>query len=444
MTDANERAASHAGRPPARPRRSPVRTLGWLAGLAVVMTAINLRPAVTSFGALLPDLRQDIGMPSDLAGVIATLPPICFGVFGLLAGRLFRGRDTALVLSGAMVLTSASLVARVVVADPGLVLLWTIPALAGMAAGNVLLPVAVKRWFPNHVGRATGLYSTALSVGTALAAGGSVPVARAFGTWRAGLGMWAIPPLLAIPVWFWVRRHADVTPPAASLRTSAGTATTPATPAAARAAGASTSATTSDADPPPVRVPAPVHRQRKSWALAGYFGLQSLGAYAVMGWVPTIYQDAGVDASTAGLLLALITLLGAPISIVLPEIAARRDDQRIYVAIIATMAVSGYIGLLIAPAAVPVLWAVLIGLGMGAFPLALVLIGLRARGADGTARLSALSQGVGYLVAASGPVAIGLLHDATGAWTAPLLVLIGLQVPQVVFGLSAARPGHVD
>lgn len=427
MDAADDRAATDAGRGP-QPR-SRVRTLGWLAGLAVVITAINLRPAVTSFGALLPDLRQDIGMPSGLAGVITTLPPICFGVFGLLAGRWSRGRDTALVLSGAMVLTSASLVARVVVGSPELVLLWTVPALAGMAAGNVLLPVAVKRWFPNHVGRATGLYSTALAVGTALAAGGSVPVARAFGTWRAGLGMWAIPPLLAIPVWMWVRRHAHTPPPAAA-------ATTPA------ATPASATATPSTVTPQPP--PAPVHRQRKAWALAGYFGLQSLGAYAVMGWVPTIFQDAGVDASTAGLLLALITMLGAPISIVLPEIAARRDDQRVYVAIIATMAVSGYLGLLFAPAAVPVLWATLIGLGMGAFPLALVLIGLRARGADGTARLSSLSQGVGYLVAASGPVSIGLLHDVTGAWTVPLIVLIGLQVPQVVFGLSAAKPGHVD
>ena len=428
MAEEGELSATGVGRG-VSPCRSHARTLGWLAALAVVMTAVNLRPAVTSFGALLPDLRNDIGMPSGLAGVITTLPPICFGVFGLLAGRWSRGRDTALVLSGAMLLASASLLARSLVGQPELVLLWTIPALAGMAAGNVLLPVAVKRWFPNHVGRATGLYSTALAVGTALAAGASVPVARAFGTWRAGLGVWAIGPLLAIPVWFWVRRHAR--PAAAS-------------PAPAPPAPAPVASATAQVDPPAVWAPAPVHRQRKAWALAGYFGLQSLGAYAVMGWVPTIFQDAGIDASRAGLLLALITLVGAPISLVLPEIAARRDDQRIYVAVIAALAVSGYLGLLFAPAAIPVLWATLIGLGMGAFPLALVLIGLRARGADGTARLSSLSQGVGYLVAASGPVAIGLLYDATGAWTVPLLVLIGLQVPQVVFGLSAARPGHVD
>lgn len=402
-------------------RRSATRTLGWLAGTAVVLTALNLRPAVTSFGALLPDLRADIGMPSTLAGVITTLPPICFGVFGLLIGRWARRRDTALVLVGAMLATAVSLLARVLVGTPEAVLLWTIPALGAMGVGNILLPVAVKRWFPQQVGRATGLYSMALSVGTALAAAVSVPVAEAAGTWRAGLGMWAILPLTAVPVWLWVRRHPAPEPePVPAARTVASTSA------------------------PPPRPATPVHRHPKAWAMVGYFGLQSLGAYVVMGWLPTIYQDAGVDAATAGLLLALVTLIGAPISIVLPELAARRPDQRAYVVGIGLMAVSGYLGLLFAPGVVPVLWAVLVGLGMGAFPLALVLLGLRARGADGTARLSSLSQGVGYLIAASGPVAIGGLHDAVGSWTLPLLVLIGLQVPQMACGWFAARPGYVD
>ncbi|MFA9431461.1 MFS transporter [Egicoccus sp. AB-alg2] len=394
----------------------------------MVLTALNLRPAVTSFGALLPDLQRDIGMPAALAGVITTLPPICFGVFGLLVGRWARRRDTALVLTAAMLLTSAALLARVLVDRPALVLLWTVPALAGMGVGNVLLPVAVKRWFPRHVGRATGLYSMALAVGTALAAAASVPVAEAFGSWRVGLGVWALPPLAAVPVWLWVRRRGEESKPLADYRQAA-----PATHAAGH---------TTRAPSPAPR--APVHRQRQSWALAGYFGLQSLGAYVVMGWLPSIYQDAGVDAATAGLLLALVTLLGAPISIALPELAARRSDQRGYVVGLAVLAAAAYVGLLVAPATLPGLWAVLLGVGMGAFPLALVLIGLRARSAEGTARLSALSQGVGYLVAAGGPLAIGLLHDATDSWTPPLLVLIALLVPQLLFGLVAASPGHVD
>ena len=414
-----------AGAPQAR------RRLAVLAGLAVVLTAFNLRPAVTSLGALLPQLQRDIGMPGVLAGVITSLPPICFGVFGLLVGRWARRRDTALVLSGAMVLTSVALLARVLVDRPSLVVLWTVPALAGMGVGNVLLPVAVKRWFPNHVGRATGLYSMALAVGTAAAAAASVPIAEAFGSWRVGLGVWALPPLTAVPVWLWVRRRG-----APSAMPSYRQPVDRRAEVAAAPTGVDDVATS-----PPVR---PVHRHRQAWALAGYFGLQSLGAYAVMGWLPSIYQDAGVDAATAGLLLALVTLLGAPISILLPELAARRGDQRVYVVGLAVLVGIAYLGLLVAPATLPALWATLLGIGMGAFPLALVLIGLRARSAEGTARLSALSQGVGYLVAAGGPLAIGLLHDATASWTPPLLVLIGLLVPQLLFGLVAAAPGHVD
>ncbi|MFA9443807.1 CynX/NimT family MFS transporter [Egicoccus sp. AB-alg6-2] len=425
-------------------RSGPLGAMDLLAALAVVLTALNLRPAVTSFGALLPDLRQDIGMPSALAGVVTTLPPICFGVFGLLIGRWARRRDTALVLSAAMVLTSVSLLGRVLVDRPEAVLAWTVPALAGMGIGNVLMPVAVKRWFPRHVGRATGLYSMALAVGTAIAAAASVPIAEAFGSWRAGLGVWALPPLAAVPAWLWLRGRAPTDDAPATDRPSDADRPplTNDPPDTDRPPATDRRATASDAAPVVVR-PA-VHRQFKAWALAGYFGLQSLGAYAVMGWLPSIYQDAGVDAARAGLLLALVTLIGAPISIVLPELAARRDDQRIYVVLLGSLAVTGYLGLLVAPAALPVVWAALVGLGMGAFPLALVLIGLRARGPEGTASLSALSQGVGYLIAASGPVAIGLLHDATGSWTPPLLVLVGLQVPQVVLGLVVARPGNVD
>ncbi|GGI03367.1 MFS transporter [Egicoccus halophilus] len=419
-------------------RRTRARQLGWLAGTAVFVTALNLRPAASSFGALLPALRQDIGMPSALAGVVTSLPPVCFGVFGLLVGRWARRRDTALVLVAAMLVTSVSLLARVLVDDPLLVLWWTVPALGGMGVGNVLLPVAVKRWFPRHVGRATGLYSMALALGTAAAAAASVPVAEAFGSWRVGLGVWALPPLFAVPVWLLARRRSADDAPGGRVPSRAGSA----------------GAAAVDAPDDPVRdegagarwspAAARVHRHPRAWALAGYFGLQSLAAYVVMGWLPSIYQDAGVDPTTAGLLLAWVMVLGAPVSVVMPELAARREDQRVFVVGLSLLALAALVGLLLVPTVLPALWATLLGIGMGAFPLALVLIGLRARSAEGTARLSALSQGVGYLIAAGGPFAIGLLHDATGSWTPPLLVLIGLQLPQLLLGLVVARPGTVD
>jgi MFS transporter, CP family, cyanate transporter len=387
-----------------------------LALAAIFLTAVNLRPAVTSAGALLRDVQVAIGLSGVAAGVLTTLPPVCFGAFGLLAGRLGRRFGTARTVAGGLLVVAASLVIRTLTEDGWWLVAWTVPALAGMAVGNVLLPVAVKRVFPTRVGRVTGLYSFGLAIGTAAAAGATVPIARAAGSWRVGLAVWAIPALLAAIPWFWLRT------------TPAGRATPPV------AAGGPAGGTTS----------VPIHRGRQAWALAGFFGLQSLAAYVVMGWLPSIYQDAGLAPAQAGLLLAVVIGIGAPISIVLPELAARRPDQRPWVLALAAMAASAYLGLLVAPAAAPWLWAVLLGIGMGAFPLALVLIGLRALTNEGTAKLSSLAQGVGYLIAASGPFAIGVLREATGSWRAPLLVLLALLVPQVVCGLVAGREGHVD
>jgi MFS transporter, CP family, cyanate transporter len=393
--------------------------------VAIFLTSVNLRPAVTSAGALLREVQLGTGMSGLEAGLLTTLPPVCFGAFGLLAGRLGRRFGTATTVALGLLLVAVSLVVRPMTDQAWWLLLWTVPALAGMAVGNVLLPVAVKRVFPTRVGRVTGIYSFGLALGTAAAAGVTVPIATLAGSWRFGLAIWAVPALLAAIPWWWLRVVRAPIPP----------------PAAAASAGAAPPAAASAAAAPPAR---PVHHGRQSWALAGFFGLQSLAAYVVMGWLPSIYQDAGIDPAHAGLLLALVVGIGAPISIVLPELAARRDDQRVWVVGLAATAAAAYVGLLLAPAGAPVLWAVLLGVGMGAFPLALVLIGLRALTSEGTAKLSSLAQGAGYLLAASGPVAIGVLHDATDSWTPPLLVLLALLVPQVACGLVAGRAGHVD
>lgn len=377
----------------------------------MVLAAFNLRPAVTSVGAVLRELQAATGMSDALAGVLTSVPVIAFGVVGLAAGRIARRLGTAWTLVAALALLTVGLVARVAVASPVVVLAGSAVALGGIAAANVVLPVAVKRWFPGHVGRATGLYSMSLAVGTAAAAAATVPVARLAGGWRGGLGAWAIPAVIALGCWLAVARRADHHAPA------------------------------------PATVPGrsvPVHRSRQAWALAVFFGTQSLAAYVAMGWLPTIYQDAGVGPTAAGLYLALVMIIGAPVAVVLPVLAARRPDQRAVVAVLALLTGTAYAGLLLAPATLPWLWALILGVGFGAFPLALTMIGLRAATAAGTSQLSSLAQGVGYLIAAGGPVAVGVIHEATGGWTWPLLTLLLVLVPQLVAGLVAARPGYVD
>jgi MFS transporter, CP family, cyanate transporter len=416
-----------------------------LLGTVLVLTALNLRAAVTSVGPVLRQLQLDLGMSDTVAGVLTTLPVVCFGLFGLLASRVGRrlGVETALI--AALATVAVGLAVRALAPTTGVLLLTSLVALAGIGVGNVLVPVVVKAWFPYDVGRATGWYSMAISAGTALPAALTVPAAGLLGGWRGGLGVWALPAAAALLPWWWLGRtrrrragrHAD--PSGSALDGDASPAPREAlkVDGPRRATGPRSRA----ASAPP---PAAVHRQLKAWALAGFFGLQSLEAYTAMGWLPAIFQDAGVPAGRAGVLLAVTMVLGMPISLLLPRLAARSDDQRVYVVGLIVVSLGAYLGLILAPAAAPLLWAVLLGIGLGAFPLALVLIGLRASSAQGTAALSSLAQGAGYILAATGPVTVGALHDLTGEWTWPLLTLVALLVPKLVLGLIAAGPGTVD
>lgn len=393
------------------PRRTAPPVGRTLLVVAVVLAAFNLRPAVTSVGAVLRDLQAGTGMSDALAGVLTSVPVLAFGVVGLAAGRITTRFGAARTLVGAMALLTVGLVARVAVASPGVVLAGSVVGVAGIAAANVLLPVAVKRWFPGHVGRATGLYTMSMAVGAAVAAATTVPLAQLAGGWRVGLGAWALPAVVALGSWMVVARRAE------------------------------------DAAPEPQPVAGrsvPVHRSRQTWALAVFFGTQSLAAYVAMGWLPTIYQDAGVTPTAAGLYFALVIFIGAPVSVGLPILAARRPDQRAVVVVLVLLTAGAYAGLMIAPARLPWLWALILGVGFGAFPLALTMIGLRAATAAGTSQLSSLAQGAGYLIAAGGPLAVGVIHEATDGWTWPLVTLLGVLVPQLVAGLVAARPGYVD
>ena len=419
--------------------------------MTLLLTALNLRGAVSSVGPVLRDVQLDLGMSDSVAGVLTMLPAIAFGLVGLLTARIGRRLGTERALIVALASIGVGLLVRVLVPGVGLLLVTSLLALIGIAIANVLVPVAVKSWFPEDVGKMTGWYSTALTFGVAVPAATTVPIAEAFGGWRVGLGVWALPALLALLPWALIARSrrdrrgpgpraADGAGSGASV--TAATASPPAATASPPAATASPPAAT--ASPSAATAPVAVHRQLRAWALTVFFGLQALEAYTTMGWLPAILQDAGVAPTEAGVMLAVTMGLGAPISLIIPRLAARSPDQRPWVVGLTAMSVAAYVGLIVAPGSAPWVWSVLLGLGLGAFPLALVLIGLRAETSAGTVALSSLVQGVGYLIAAAGPVTIGVLHERTGGWVLPLLVLMGLLVPKFIAGLIAAAPGTVD
>jgi CP family cyanate transporter-like MFS transporter len=384
-----------------------------LIGAALLVLAFNLRPAVTSLGAVLDDVRAGLGLSATAAGVLTTLPVLCFAGFGALAPRLARRYGTQRVIAASVAAITLGLVVRSITGSAALFLVVTGVGLAGMATGNVLVPAIVKTHFPRDIGRMTALYTTAMAIGTTAGAALTVPVGELAGGWHGGLFVWGGTAALALLPWVVLARSEQPARPGRDSHV--------ATPVAPR-----------------------MSRTPLAWALAVYFGTQSLQAYAVFGWLPQIYRDAGFDATTAGLMLGVLSALGIPVSFVLPNLAGRRPDQRPYVVACVVAFAGGYVGLMTTPDTLPWLWAVLVGIGLGAFPLVLTLIGLRAQEADVTVRLSGFAQGIGYVIAASGPLAVGALYDATGGWTAPIGLLLVLLVPQLVGGWYAARPVQID
>lgn len=391
-----------------------------LLGGAMVLLAMNLRPAVAAVGPLLPRIRLDTGLSGLGAGVLAALPVLCFGALAPLAPVLVRRVGTQPALVAALAALVGGLALRLL---PGLGFLFAGTAVAGaaIAVANVLLPVLVRRSFHHRTGVMTGLYATALIGMAAVAAAVAVPLANALGGWRPGLGIWAAPVAATLGLWvFQLRRGGP--------RSDASGRPTP------------------QAEDPGERIPGVtlLLRDRIAWALTLFFALQSAGFYATLAWLPSVFRSHGASETKAGVLLGVSLFVGIASALIVPAIAARARDQRALVVVFTACAALGWLGILTAPMSAPYLWSVLLGMGQNAlFPLALTLIVLRGGTVANTAGLSTLVQTIGYSLAAFAPLAIGALHDATGSWTTPVVVLLALLIPQVLTGLAAGRKGHV-
>ncbi|MEW2383688.1 MFS transporter [Micromonospora sp. NPDC047707] len=388
---------------------------GLLVLVGMLLVAVNLRAVVTSLGALLDEVRTGLGLSGTMAGLVTTLPTIAFAGLGALTPWLVRRVAPARVLVVAMAALAAGQVLRAVTGSALVFVLTSALALAGIAVANILLPMLVKQHFPHRTGLVTGAYTMALTAGTTVAAAAAVPIAHAFGSWRVGLGVWA--GLAAVAVLPWV-------------------------PLALRARAAARRATPTASAAPRLRIrPA---RTRLGWAMAVYFGAQSLSGYAIMGWLAQLFRDAGYQPEAAGLLLAGVTALGVPIALLMPTLAGRMRTLRPLVLSLTAASTLAYLGLALSPHDGALLWVTLLALGQGAFPLILTTIGLRARTAEGTVALSAFAQSTGYVIAALGPLLVGVLYGATGGWAAPIGFLLVALTVQTGAGLLIARPRYVE
>ena len=381
--------------------------------VAVAAAGFNLRTAITSLPPLFPDLQTRLQLSSVVLSLLAATPVICFGVVSAFAAWLNRRFGEEVILLGALVVLTAGLVLRG--AAPGILLFpGTALAASAIAILNVLLSSMVKRRWPERAGLLIGIYLTALSVGAILSSLISVPLYRSSGgSVPLALGLWAAPAALAVLLWLPQLRYR-----------SAGSAPASTGRAAGSAAG---------------RIK--IYRYALTWQVTAFMGLQSLLYYAALSWLPTLFQDRGSSAVTAGNLLALMGVGNLATALIVPVLAHRTPGQRALVvpSVIATAA--GLAGSLWAPLGQAPLWVLVLGISQGScLGLAIFFMMARAPNPGVAASLSAFSQSVGYLAASAGPLEVGLLHTATGSWDIPVGLLLVLSGFELASGLLAARP----
>lgn len=391
-----------------------------LALVGILLVAINLRTGVAAISPIAHLISGELHLDSVLLGVIGATPPLAFALTGILAPQLARrvGLEAAMLISViAMVIGHLG---RTLAPNGSLLVAATAVTLLGAGAGNVLLPPLVKRYFPDRTGLTTALYVTIMSIGATLPAVIAVPVAGAVG-WRGSLAVWACTASVAAIPWLaeLARRRGRELP-----------------------ADRADALVAAEAEP---ALAARMSRSPTAWAMAGMFAATAIGAYAIFAWFPALLVDtAGVSESQAGLLLGLFAIMGFPTALAIPVLAARLRSMTPLIVAGLVFFVVGYLGLLLAPGAAPVLWVAFVGLGPLFFPLALVLINLRSRTQAGSVALSGFVQGIGYVLGAAGPFVVGLLHSATEGWTAPLVFLLAVLVLAFPALILLARPRFVE
>lgn len=386
--------------------------------LGIMLLALNLRTAVSAISPIIGHISDDIALDPVGLGFIGMLPPIAFAVSGLLAPVAARriGLERTIVLACAAMVVGP--LVRAVAGNYFVLVLGSVIVLAGMGFGNILLPPAVKKYFPDRIGAVTSAYATILAVSTAIPALLAAPVATAAG-WRVSVGLWSLLACLAfvpwLVVWFQHRREQRANAEAGVIV---------------------------EAQPELV---GRMWHSKVAWAITLTFAVSALNAYAMFAWMPEMLQDiAGVDDVQAGALLSLYSIVGLPFSLLIPVLAVRMRNVGLLVYAGVAFFLVGYLGLLLVPTVATWLWVVLAGAGPLIFPLCLVLINLRTRSPQASVALSGFVQSIGYAVGSVGPLLVGVIHSSTSGWTVPLIFLIGTSFIAVLAGLVLARPTHVE
>ncbi len=371
----------------------------------ILLVSFNLRTPMTSVGPVMDLIQTEYGMSAGMAGLITTLPLIMFGA----ASPFVPAVNRRLGYSRTMCIAIASIIAgellRNLMGSAGLFAGTALIGI-GIGIGNVLLPGYVRSRSPERAGMLTGLYTAGMCAFSAVGAGLCVPLSDGMGLgWRGALTVWVSVAVLALIVW---------------------------TPAALKGGDTPAGRTKGSVS---------VWRYETAWWVTLFMGTQSLVFYTLVTWLPTMVMAKGFDASFAGNMALIYQVVAIPTSLLIPVACSRVRDQRGIIVLICAWYIAGFGIFLASDSSVAVatasaLMALAMGGGIGA---SLALISLRSPGPARTDELSGMAQSAGFLIAAVGPVLIGAIRDASGAWSAPVFALLAATVVFGVFGWFASR-----
>ncbi|MGN8647695.1 CynX/NimT family MFS transporter [Gracilibacillus sp. HCP3S3_G5_1] len=375
--------------------------------IGIILLSFNLRPAITSVGPIIGFIREDLAISNWSAGFLTSLPLIAFALMSPIAPRIAnRTSNEKALLYGLITLLIGILVRSIT----SIILLFvgTVLIGIGIAIINVILPSLIKSNFPEKIGLMTGVYTTSMSIFAALASGLSVPLTTATGLgWTWSLASWGILVIIGISIWLIAMNKA----PREENRQLY--------------------------EPSTVQL----LRSPVAWQVTLFMGLQSFLFYVTISWLAEILISNGFSGSAAGWYVAYMQFISLPATFFTPVIAGKLSNQQPVVAIFGLSGVIGYSMLYFEPGVIGATIAItLIGMLLGAsISLALALLGLRTSNARQAAELSGMSQSFGYLLAAIGPIAIGLSFDLTNNWQPSILMIIFITLLMTGFGLGASR-----
>ena len=384
-----------------------------LALLGILLVALSLRILTGAASPIFPLIAKSFPLPDMAIAVLGALAPASFALASFITPRLGRriGIEWGLVLAVSLII--AGHLVRSIAPEWVTLAVATAVGLIGTGMGNVLLPPAVKKYFPDRIGLVTTMYVSLLAVSSALAPLLAHPMSDAIG-WRNGFLVWASVTVVALIPWVLELRQmrGKINPNDPVIVVAKSTLK--------------------------------LHKSPTALALAFMLAISSINGYVVFAWLPLLVMGtSGVGLGEAGLMLATFGGIGLPVSLITPILAARVKRTDIFLYISVTLFLAGYIGLLLVPS-MPWLWLAFISSGPIIFPLTLVLINLRTKSTEASMQLSGFVQVIAYAIAIIGPFGVGLIHEWTGSWNAVLIFMIICDIPLVFLAPILGRGKFVE